>query len=251
MKRTRHLSHLLITILLVAGPFLCIAAVGRGDTSTKATAAETALLRKFALLAKQMDPSIKTSTLAGTIRIADLPLKTKNEAPLPIVFSKQDGAFYYRLGDQETINEGGVYLQVDNQAHLVAVSEQKAVYNTDQMKTFADLAGHMKDEDYKISTKYAGNMQTISFVNENHVSCKEYTITFNKATLAVRRIFMRLTDPGDPLNSKAGKIVDLHVDVWSRQSRLSSYLSPGQVVHKVKGVWKLTDSYKNYRLIKL
>lgn len=251
MKRTRHLSHLLLTFLLVAGPFLCAAAAERADTSTKVTAAETALLRKFALLAKQMDPSIKISTLAGTLRIADLPITAKSDVALPIVFSKQDGAFYYRLGTTETINAGGVYLQIDHQARQVAVSEQKAVYNTDGMKAFADLAGHMKDEDYKISTRYAGNMQTISFVNENHVSCKEYTITFNKATMAIRRIFMRLSDPINPLNSKAGKIVDMRVDEWSRQSRLSAYLTPGQVVHKVKGVWKLTDGYKNYRLIKI
>lgn len=236
--------------LLITGPAACAAASYRPDTAVvKAT--ENALLRKFEKLVKQMDPAIKISTLAGTLRIVDLQSKAKNEAPLPIVFSKQDGSFYYRLGAQETINANGVYLQVDHQSRQVALSAQKAVYNTDGMKTFADLAGHMKEDGYKISSSSAGKQQTISFVNENHASCKEYAITFDKTSMAIKRIFIRLSDPGDPLNSKKGKIVDLRISTWSRQSQLSSYLTAGRVVQKVKGVWKLTDGYKNYHLIKI
>jgi hypothetical protein len=251
MKRTRYLSLLLLLPLLIAGPLSPAAATGRPDTSAAVKAGETALLRKFELLAKQMDPSIKKSTLAGTIRIADLPVKAKSDVAVPFVFSKQDGSFYYRLGATETMNAGGVYLNVDHQSHQIVVSGQKAVYSDAGMQTFADLASRMKNEDYKISSRVAGNMQTISFINENHISCKEYAITFDKRSMDIKHIFIRLTDPNDPLNSKAGKMVDMRVSAWSRQSQLSSYLTVGQVVRKVKGNWKATDKYKGYRLIKL
>jgi len=234
---------------------LCARVTGRRphlDTLNKSSGAyDKTLLNKFLLVCKTVDPNARTYTITGTISSLDKALPAKKMENVPFVLCKKEGQFYYRLGTTETINGNGAYLYIDHKARRVMLSAQKQVADGNGLSGLTAIAASLESENYKMNSMVKGDMQTISMINEYHVSCKEYAVTFNRRTLAVKRVYVRLSNSGDPLSKDKEKVIDVRITQWNTQADLSRYTSKNDMVKKDKYGWKMAPGYKSYKLVSM
>ncbi|WP_183574645.1 hypothetical protein HDF18_01225 [Mucilaginibacter sp. X5P1] len=243
MKRSKIISALFILLPLL------IASSSYGKTTD--TVPDKAVLEKFEQVCKKMNDVKGNYTLGGVINIIDRANPADAMDHVGFLFCKQGDEFYYQLGKTITLNEQGVYLYIDNQSRRVMVSPQKKVQYDAGIKQFADMGANIQSEHYKMTSKINGDEQTISLVNERHISCKQYTITFDRQSLKVKYLYMRLTNLNDPLNKANEKIVTVNISKWSNTADVSQYLSKNDVIKNVKGGWRTVSVYRNYELIKM
>ena len=102
-----------------------------------------------------------------------------------------------------------------------------------------------------LSAKKGGKFQTLCLLNEKHITCKEYDITYDTLTSKVSRIYTRLANFSDPMNVKKEKILDVYFNNWEETADINKYLAIDKVVTKVGSEIKLTDNYKKYELIRI
>lgn len=246
MKATVILS--ILCILLYMKP--AAAATGPhpvfADTVGKGPDVDAALVNKFKQVCKGFGSIKNDYTLAGVINIKDPAVKPES---VKFTFCKQRDEFYYLLGKTITLNGKGSYVVIDNQVHSILLSAQKKIeYGADNLKQLTAMADNIRSENYQVTSKIKGQEQTISLVNEHHVSCKQYTITFNRSTLKVSHLYMRLSDFSAPLKKEKDKVVDVAITQWTQTADLQKYLTLNQVVVNKNGTWKGLNQYKNYRI---
>lgn len=208
-------------------------------------------LKTFKKLCDQIKDCRGDYTLAGVINIANPTNPALEIKNVVFLFSKHGDQFYYRLGTTETINGQGVYLYIDHQNKNIMMSAQKQVnYDQGPLKPI-NVDETLRSEHYALTSLIRGDNQTISLVNEHHISCKQYAITFDKNTLKIKRLFMRLTDVRDPSNRNTEEVVDVHISQWDRSAALGNYLTKDKVIRTIGGKTRVTESFKNYRLTKM
>jgi hypothetical protein len=223
----------------------------RGNACVADTAADHALLQKFALLCGRIRDVKGNYTLAGVISITDPTQPAGNMDHIQFLFCKRGGEYCYKLGSTTTLNENGAYVYIDHQNKRILVSGQKQVTYDNGVKGFGDLGAQLKFEHYKVGSKVSGNDETISLTNEHHISCKQYAITFDKRNMKIKRLYLRLSNLSDPLRTDNEKIVSVSITEWTKTAVLSKYLTKDQVIRIVRGEWATTSEFKQYRLIKM
>lgn len=237
-------------ILLITIGILALNTICRAQQPAKETN-DAVIYRQLEQLARQMDPGAKNSTLSGTLRITQLGAGLKAQPAVPVLFSKKGGAFYYRLGETETLNADGIYIYIDHKLKQVLVANQKKIEKGDQVTAIADMAARIREEDYRPIAEEKDNIRTLRFINDQHPSCKEYAIAYNKQTMAIKSIFIRLADPYNPQSVVTGQTVDLRVKSWKKEAVISAYLKADDVLRRNGHAWRLINNYKNYRLIEI
>ncbi len=245
MRRLKIISTLYFMLLAVT------AASAYARPTDTVPLPDKAVLNKFELVCKKMSDVKGNYTLGGIINIVDKASPANAMDHISFLFCKQGDEFYYRLGKTITLNAQGVYLYIDNQSKRIMVSSQKKVMYDAGMKQFADLGTNIQSEHYKVTSKIDGNEQTISLVNEHHISCKQYTITFNRSSLKVKYLYMRLTNLNDPLNKANEKVVTVNISKWDNTADISGYLSKNEVIKAINGGWRTAGRYKDYELLKM
>jgi hypothetical protein len=201
------------------------------------------------MLCKKISNVSGNYTIGGIIDINDEANPADKITHAAFLFSKKSDKFYYRLGATVSINQPGIYLYIDNQAKSIMVSPQKQVLFDTGLKGLADMGANIKSENYKIVSRVTGDDQTITLINEHHISCKEYAITFNRHNMRIKRLYMRLTNFNDPLRTDNEKIVDVTISQWNNKADMTKNLSANSVVKSVNGKWMTLNGYKIYRLI--
>jgi len=218
-------------------------------TSQRQTAFDT--LAIFKKLCSQISDYKGAYTLAGVINIknpTNPALEVKN---VSFLFCKSGSEFYYKLGTTETLNENGVYLYIDHDRRNIMFSAQKQVaYDQGPLKT-PDVSAMLKSEHYRLLSSARGDERTITLLNEHHVSCKQYSLTFDNADLKLRRLFMRLTNLSDPGDQSTEEVVDVRIIQWDKTADLARYLTKNQVVRISGKNISGTGIFKNYKVIKM
>lgn len=158
---------------------------------------------------------------------------------------------YYKLGSTETINSGGQYISIDHQAKTIVLSEQKQLTESSIGLPVKDIRSALKAEQYKLSGKQIGHTQTMTLLNEHHISCKEYTLSYDTDTWQIIHIYARLTNFEYPLRKDKEKILDVAISRWDEQANVSQYLVAGDVVLRRGASWGTTEKFKAYELIKM
>ncbi|WP_214073228.1 hypothetical protein [Mucilaginibacter sp. dw_454] len=240
------LAAYLVTLIVFAfyGTGFC------NDTLRHAAEPDKALLAKFELLCKKMRDIKGNYTLGGIIDINDKANPADRMNHVSFLFCKQADEFYYQLGKTVTLNEQGVYLCIDYGIKRIMFSRQKTVNYDTGLKQFADIGATIRSENYQLSSKITGDEQTISLINERHITCKQYALTFNRRNMKIKRLYMRLSNFNDPLRTGNEKIVDVSINTWDNTADVTRYLSKNNVIEHVNGTWKTTKEFKDYQLIK-
>lgn len=211
---------------------------------------DNALLKRLDNVFKNLDFGRPAYTLSGTITVVNKEDSTENMKNVYFLISKKGGDFYYKEGETETINEEGVYIDINKQTNKVFISPQKQV-NTVSIIDVDKLKNALQSEKYNLTSKVTDGMQTISMLNEYHISCKEYALTFDTLNNKINRIYTRLTDIKDPLNKSKDKIVDIKITRLDNEARLEDYNTKNKIVYKSGKNWTLTARYSGYKLIQL
>lgn len=220
------------------------------DSIPKDPVYNKALLAKFQALCKKYDTVQQNYTLEGVMNIENKADTAGRMSNVDFLCCREGNAFYYRLGQTETINANGLYLYIDNQAKTILISAQKTVLEKNGPKAFAQLGASLKGEYYQLLSQTNGASQTITLLNEQHVSCKQYSVTFDTLNLKMKRIYVRLSNAQEPLRKDNEQVIDVSVSRWDDTADIRKYVSKAGIVKRVGEEWKLAEKYADYNLIK-
>jgi hypothetical protein len=212
---------------------------------------DSVLVKKLATLCHNLRTVATNFTQAGVITITDKAAKDHQTENLDFIFCKRGDQFYYKLGNAVMLNESGIYLYIDLKNKTILITPQKPVVYDAVLKRFADLAATLKSEKYTISSSESGNEQTISLLNEHHITCKQYALTFDKQSLKISKLYIRLTNISAPLRTDNEKIITARINRWDDTANLNEFLTATKVIKTVKGRWILADTFKNYQLVNM
>jgi len=225
--------------------------MAQDKTAKKSNAPDQALLARFKQVCQQLDNFRGNYTMGGTVIVDDKSIPGNKADKVDYMFCKHGDEFYYQMGKTVTINEQGVYLYIDPATRTIMLSPQKKVNYETRLKQFADVATTISSENYTMSRSISGNEETISLINEHHISCKQYSITFDKRTLKIRRLYTRLTNIHDPSRTDNEETIEVLISRWDDTADLSGFLTKDRIVKNIKGRWVVSNAYKNYRLVNM
>lgn len=215
----------------------------------KAKIYDPKLLDTLSRVVNEIDLNTGKGSYQGSYSLTDLDDSTQSTSNIPYLLCKSEKDCYYRLGQIETYNAEGVYLCIDNRQKKILLSGQKEI-NISPVGNLETLKKGMVTENYTLSSRRNGPVKTIRLVNEKHITCKEYAISFDTLTKHVTRIFVRASNFQDPLNQHAGKIYDLRFTAFDRNANVSRYLVKDRVFHQNNGKIVLENKYKDYELLR-
>lgn len=225
-------------------------AINKSAVTYVAPSYDPALLQKFREVIKSLDLKDKPYTCTGQISMMDKADTAGAIKGFNFVFSRNGNNCYYRLQDVEMLNAEHVYLVVDHANKRVVVSAQKEI----KMPVLGDggkLAELLQSEDYQLKDKVEGRSETLTALNEHHLSCKEYAVTYDTVSHKINRIYTRLSDITDVTNKDKDRIIDLRISTLTEEAAVSSYLNVKKVLRQSGGQWKLQPAFSNYELIKI
>lgn len=212
---------------------------------------DTTLLQKFEELGKKYDTLKTNYTIKGMMTCIDRPDTSTQQKNVPFVVCKRGYSLYYKMGATETINEDGLYLYIDHNSRRILLSRQKTLTGGSGLQNLTRLSEKLKSEYYELSGSVKGKLQTLSFLNEHHISCKQYTISYDTSDNAIKHLYIRTTDFGDPLNKAKDKIMIMDISQWDDRALIRNFTVPGDVVKGEGDNRKTTRLFEKYELINL
>lgn len=261
MKRNK----ILLVVAVLSGAVLFSKAYEHGNSGslklphTSGSAAEVAdttkeynsdLLKQFESVCKEMDESQNKIAFSGTLYMEDKADTLNKPQAMPVTLCRVGKEIYYKIGDTEMLNSDDYYLFIDHGARKILLSEPKQLLAASVMD-IRKMKDALRSEDYELKGSIQGSNTTISLINENHITCKEYAITFDTATHAVNKFFMRFTNTEDPLGKNNEKIVELKITDRDVNPDIKKYLNDRTPVIRDGTELKLKKEYIDYKLIRL
>lgn len=221
-----------------------------GDRTDSLKIYDEGLLKQFELVCSELDGSHDKIAFSGTVYMHDKADTLNKPQTLPFKMCREGNELYYQLGRTEMINSNEYYIFTDHDAERVVISEAKHLA-TGNIADIRKMKEALSSEEYEMKSSMQGNQKTISLVNENHITCKEYAVTFDAASYSVKRFFMRFSNMDDPLKKGNEKIIDIRITDKGADPDVTKYLDKHLPVIKEDAGWKLKQEYTQYQLIRL
>jgi DNA-binding cell septation regulator SpoVG len=209
------------------------------------------VFQKFNTLLKDFDFTNKPYTIAGTLNTINKADTTEGMQNLSFLFSKDGSNCYYKLKDIEMLNTENGYMFIDHANKKIAIAAHKDINMPAMINGIDKLQSMLQSEGYELHDKQVGPNETISLVNEHHVTCKEYAITYDTLSKKISRVYTRFTDITDVMNKNKERIVDMTISSLSAEAHIEQYLSFSDVVKMLDGHWRLKKAYEGYQLIEM
>jgi len=211
---------------------------------------DTVLLRKFNNVSALLNIKDRACTYSGVINIVDKADSGQTVKNAGFLVCKQGSSCYFKMGNTETLNNGGIYLNIDHDNKRIFLGPQKSITVPD-LTIGPGLKKGLEDENYSLSQKTAGPNQTLILENEKHITCKEYAVTYDTSTLKVSRIFARMTNLNAPLDKSKEKTVDVMFTSWENTADIDKHIDVKKILIEEDKKLRLADKYKNYELIRI
>lgn len=212
---------------------------------------DTAKLKLFTLAGKAIDFNADQLALSGILSIHDGNDSSANIDNAAYCFIKRDSSFYYKMNLVEMVNTRSYCLQVDGQQKKIMLSPHKSINPQLMFPNMDKLVARLQEEKYSVVELPAPDgFRKITLVNSHHVTCKEYSITFNSETFKPSEVFIRLTNLDDPLNSKMDKTISMK---YSEKNDINQQelLSIERMVIKTDKGFKAVNGYSGYEVIEI
>jgi len=211
---------------------------------------DPALLKKFEALSKLFGEDKKAYTYAGIVNIANGADSSHNIKNLNFLFCKDANSCYAKTGPTETYNGPGLYLYLEHSSKRAIISGEKKM-DTPLLPDMGKLTDNLQNEHYELKDSKAGPNETISLLNEHHISCKEYALTYDTLNHHVSRIYIRLTNLHWPMDKAKEKVMDIRFTRFDSSADVSAHMDINKIAYKDGDQWKLMAPYKNYELIRI
>lgn len=206
---------------------------------------DEALLKTFRNVLSQFSAAKKTYTIAGTITLINKADTAENMNNVEFVICKNGDDFYYKQGAAESLNKDSLFLDINPTSKKVFLSAKRELSSVAIIDS-AKLTQALQNENYTLKSDTTDRYQTISLINEDHPSCKQYTVTFDILSKRAVRMQMRLAAPEDPSDKKKERTVNIRISKFVDSADIDMYKKVSQIINK-NG--ELTGNYINYKLI--
>ena len=208
---------------------------------------DTALLAKFEKLSKQLDPHRNEYSIIGKLVFRDGADSAAKAQQVDYEVRKKGNDYYCRLGATEILSSNGTSTSIDHLNKQIIISEQKEMPATQLFPLTKDLLNKLEVERYELlETNQVGEAK-LQLLNNYHITCKEYTITYNKEKMKPQKLFVRLTNFEDPESREKEKTIALYIDQCDSKSKWEE-LGKKKFVNEVAGKWQPIEKYKDYKL---
>ncbi|MBN9295450.1 MAG: hypothetical protein J0I41_00495 [Filimonas sp.] len=234
----RQINRYIIIVVLV----MLHAGVRAQSTVTDTSALKLVMQKVFA----HFDSSYQPVFLTGTMRVIDGYDSSQNMPLTSFAMARAGKDFYYKAGARETYNSNTAYVYIDHVVKHALIGRPKLVVSP-LIGNLDGIAHYLESEQYAVTMTSNGKESTVSFLNEMHVTCKEYTVVYDKENFAPKRIFVRLTNLADASNPKADKRIIFTFGEWRKEVPAQVFNYTG-VLEKINGSWKGKGSLANYKL---
>jgi len=216
------------------------------DKETPYTKEEEAILQELINLCGRMD-TIHRYTVEGNMQATD-PAGSANVVNTSFRYCRNGQEFYYQAGDNEMAALTDVYIAVNSGVKKVFLAPPKEVIPAFHMPADSILR-IWKEDRYTVTKNVAPPLVTINLVCENHVTCKQYSFTYNQDTRLLDKVFLRLTDFNDPLNKEKDKPVQITYHRWAEGQVPAELFQKDHYVKGRDGNYTAAPSYPDYELI--
>ncbi|WP_207428885.1 hypothetical protein [Pedobacter sp. SYSU D00535] len=169
------------------------------------------------------------------------------EGTLPYIYSKRGNDFYYKLGQTETINAKGLYIYIDPDAKKVLLSDQKVLTDSSP-NAIHELFKQILEDRFAVRTKFEGDNQVITLLNEMHLSCKEYSVSFDTLSLKPNRVFCRMPNSNAAGSTGGDLVLDMRLQTVSSISQIEKFVSK-PVIIRDDNKWTLSKEFQGYELV--
>ncbi|MGN6638807.1 MAG: hypothetical protein ACTHJ8_07840, partial [Mucilaginibacter sp.] len=209
---------------------------------------DSVLLKKFIQTVHSLDFNRAECTYAGVVNLTDDNDTSNNVHNLRFLFCRSGKNYYYRIGNTDIIYKDGLNLYVQHDQKKMMLSGQPISIKS-PVSNLSTIEKGLGFEHYTLQSSIEGSRQTLSLINERHISCKEISVTRDTVSGKLTRIYARLTDFGSPDDKHKDRIMDVAITGMSNHADMDLYPSWSKYIQKVGGKWRVTDTYQNFELV--
>ncbi|MFY0256455.1 hypothetical protein ACDQ55_21175 [Chitinophaga sp. 30R24] len=189
----------------------------------------------------------KRMLISGTLYATD-PSDSAATGRQDFRYCRNNEECYYRVNEGEMIALKNMYIVINHAAKKILVSHARKIEVPFQLPN--DSLIHIwEQENYKIVTTKENTDSIISFVCDNHISCKQYRYKLNFSTGEVHELYMRLTDLQDPLNPEKDKELRFVMKDWKEGEVDEQLFKQHRYVEGVLPHCQPAAAYHDYQLI--
>ena len=265
MKKVAWLLKILLPVIILGGVIVSFAGIPKwmhrakplAVAPTAPTVPERGIVysveekRKLGQLAAIYDHMNGCAELdASGVLTAYDPADSSATLQHPFRLCRKGKELYYQTGDMEMISLSDMYISVSHKARKIFIGPAKTVLPPFQLPTDS-LAVTWQSDNYRMVTEDLPGKSRMRMLCDNHITCKEYRFDYDTAAMAVKQVYMRLTNLRDPLNNKLDKEVSLTVNEWREQHIPAALLKTSTYLVKEHDGWHATAAYAGYDLVSL
>ena len=235
-------------LILLAGVVFVLCSAGK--PAKPGNSFDPLLLKRFVDATRSLDFNRSECTYRGIVDLVDPNDTTNTSRNIRFLFCRQGSGYYYKVGNTEMIHDGENNVFIRHDQHRVVFSHQQVSVKS-PIGDLDKMAARLKEDGYTLKKVNHGRLQTISFINEQHVTCKEMSVTLDTVSGKLQRLYARLTDFGSPKDKGLDRVMDVRITELSTHANRKAYPGINSVVVTSGGRKTLTAKYANYELIML
>lgn len=211
--------------------------------------AQVAMMNELLAWLKPFDSTNTSYYLDGSLTAVDRIDSANALMAVPYTVFKNGKQFYLKVGQTETINTNQQYLFIDHAAKKMLSGHARTVIQSPGMP-MNELFEFIASEGFTFSKTTSSNRySTISVLNPNHISYKEFTVQYDSVSRQVKKFFIRQAEVTDPMNADKEKWITLVVKEWNDDPEASKYLGVQKFIQKKQDEWAPAPGFAEYELI--
>ncbi len=259
---TRYIKILVpvVAVLATAGAFAGIPALRErfvtSSVKQEVNTAETfvkkeiskqdkAVLKELTDMLHGMD-TLTALTITGSVNVNDQADSTSSMSTT-FTYTRQGQEGYYRIGDNEVAALNDAYIVVSNDVKKIFISPVKPLPNPVKLPV-TDEVSLLGNEGYTISRKTSEGITEIALLNNKHISCREYRLSYD-STGRIYQVNMRLSEPSDMVDLQKDKLINVTVTSWSSVASRKDLLKMDRYVSVKNGVPVASGVFSGYDVI--
>lgn len=258
---------LLITAIFFVGGLLTAYAFYKEDVSTpgqdivkqekevQKITYDTTLVSRFTKVCQWLDTEREECLVKARLDYVNNADTSEKAINFSYTYSKRGQESYYAYDRYEQITLTDYQIVVDHPQKRVYVSSQQNESNMQNMKKASASSGvyqlikECKKEGYRMQKSLKDDLETISLINPNNISCRRIDVTFDTIALKPVKLVLRVPNPEYFSDQRKDKILSISIDDLDNQSKIDRYLNKSFTATR-QGV-KVSGELKDYTLINL
>lgn len=210
---------------------------------------QVAMMNELLAWLKPFDSTNTSYYLDGSLTAVDRVDSANAMVGVPYTVCKNGKQFYLKVGQTETFNTSQQYLFIDHAAKKMLSGHARTVVQSPGMPMH-ELFAFIASEGFTFSkTNSSNRYSTISVLNPNHISYKEFTVQYDSVARQVKKLFIRQAEVTDPMNADKEKWITLVVKEWNDDPEPGKYLGVQKFIQKKQDEWAPAPGFAEYELI--